>query len=466
MKLSPLELRKHQFEKRFRLKGYDPDEVNGFLRQMADQWGEVLEENRRMEDRIRELESKLTHYEKVELALQEALETARNTARQVEDNAIRKAELTVESAELRAQRMLQDAEQERYSIKQDLVKLNSRQSEIAARMRAFLMAEMEVLAQFQGDDPTGFIRLISASEAAPAGRLAESAGPPAIEEIVPTVATAEEAPSEVQEEEDALEAEVEETEVEAAASAPVEEPTSTIEPPPAHELISTDEPSATIGEEPVEAPSPAFSILDRAESAVELESDAHGEAETLAVPYPPMVEQPPPVPIQTYTAAAQQEPPPIPKPVAPLETAMPDPVWPPIEEPTIMPPVPEPRRPESVEELNAETPLPPAFPVEPEEFAPRPTYRDMLSGSQAESAAESRGAPFNSSFFETPFLDRETSGETSGEADADGPAADSDSAHDWSLRSLVTGDGDSETTSSSPSDAERDRIRRILEDLD
>src|SRR5690606_14949360 len=115
-------------------------------------------------DLVEKVEEKLLHYEKVELALQEALDAARETGRRAEDTAQERARLIVEEAELRAQRIVQDAEQERYGVKQDLVKLTSRQNEIAARLRAFLMSEMEVLAQFQGDDPIGFIKLVAAQE--------------------------------------------------------------------------------------------------------------------------------------------------------------------------------------------------------------------------------------------------------------------------------------------------------------
>ena len=70
MKLTPLDLRKQQFKKVFR--GYDPDEVRGFVEKLAQDWEEVLEEKRRAEERVDQIEDKLRHYEKVELALQEA----------------------------------------------------------------------------------------------------------------------------------------------------------------------------------------------------------------------------------------------------------------------------------------------------------------------------------------------------------------------------------------------------------
>lgn len=161
MKLSPLDIKRQQFGKSFR--GYEPDEVDAFVKQVASQWESVLDELRLATERNRELEQKLKHYERVELALQEALETARETARRSEEAAERKAKIIIEQAELKADRTLRDVEQERFGLRRDIAKLTGRQNEVAARLRAFLMSELEILAQFQGDDPVGFIRLESAS---------------------------------------------------------------------------------------------------------------------------------------------------------------------------------------------------------------------------------------------------------------------------------------------------------------
>ena len=161
MKLSPLDIKRQQFSKAFR--GYESDEVDAFVKQVASQWESVLDELRLATERNRELEQKLKHYERVELALQEALETARETARRSEEAAERKAKIIIEQAELKADRTLQDVEQERFGLRRDIAKLTGRQNEVAARLRAFLMSELEILAQFQGDDPVGFIRLESST---------------------------------------------------------------------------------------------------------------------------------------------------------------------------------------------------------------------------------------------------------------------------------------------------------------
>ncbi len=480
MKLSPLELRKHQFAKRFRLSGFDPDEVNGFVRQMADQWAEVLEENRRLEDRNRELLGKLTHYERVELALQEALETSRNTARQLEDNAQKKAELTVEEAELRAQRMLQDAEQERFGIKQDLVRLSSRQSEIAARMRAFLMAEMEVLAQFQGDDPSGFIRLVPANNPGLAGMLAQQATQDAALDIEApeAVAPAHAIEGMGDDEADVVSDTTSEVEPEMAPveGTPVEEPAAPplaatppapkVAPPPVEVPITARE-----SPRPVEQPAAASEPPPPIQSpTIAVEPPAAPYFEPDAPVRSPEPETFPPPPLEPYSRPPLPADPPISsdppvfggrQPVAeppPPPPALP--VWPPVEEARIMAPPPLPKGLESVEQLMEETPPPP--PIVTGESSPRPTYRDMLSGTKPQPMDETPKDPFNSSFFESPF----TNDPSSTDERARPPIPGSDAAHDWSLRELVTGDGDHEPSTPSTSESERDRIRRILEDLD
>lgn len=162
MRLTPLDIRKQEFTRAFR--GFDPEEVHAFLQMVSSQWDEMLDDGRRKDEKIRELENKMAHYEKVEEALQEALQTARETSRKALQNAEDKAKLIVEEAEKRAEDIKRDAEQDRHQIKRETAKLSGRRSEIVTRLRAFLMSEMELLARFEGDDPVGFIKLLPAEE--------------------------------------------------------------------------------------------------------------------------------------------------------------------------------------------------------------------------------------------------------------------------------------------------------------
>ena len=158
MTLTPLEIRKKEFDKSMR--GYAPAEVRSYLDLIATSYHDLAEERRMMKDRLQEMEQKLSHYARVEEALQEAVESARDNARRAQEAAEQRAKLIVEEAEMKAQRRVQDAEQERYRLRQDLVKLERRRVEAAAQLRGFLMSELEILAKFDGEEPTGFIKLL------------------------------------------------------------------------------------------------------------------------------------------------------------------------------------------------------------------------------------------------------------------------------------------------------------------
>jgi len=85
MRLSPLDIKKQEFTRT--LRGYDQDEVQAFLDMLAGQWEALLAEQRRTEEKVRELKAKMEHYEKVEEALQETLLTARESSQQALENA-------------------------------------------------------------------------------------------------------------------------------------------------------------------------------------------------------------------------------------------------------------------------------------------------------------------------------------------------------------------------------------------
>lgn len=188
MKLTALDIRKQEFNRTFR--GFDTEEVEAFLQMVSTQWQEMMDEVRRLEEKVREQEFKLDHYMKVEEALEEALKTARETSRRSLENAEQRAKQIVEEAEHKASLVTGEAEQqarktveearqqaaeslrhgetERHQLQREVQRIATRRNEIVARLRAFLMSEMELLAHFEGDDPVGFIKLLPAqSEGTP-----------------------------------------------------------------------------------------------------------------------------------------------------------------------------------------------------------------------------------------------------------------------------------------------------------
>ncbi|PSR00822.1 MAG: cell division protein DivIVA [Bacteroidetes bacterium QS_8_68_28] len=151
MKLSPMDIRKQEFDSA--LRGYSTDDVEAFLQMVSEQWEELLDEQRRLEEQVRSLQDKLEHYEEVEEALQEALRTARENSEQKIENAEKKAALMVQEAETRADEIKREAREDREVLRRQVDQLQERRDKTVAGLRAFLMSEMELLLRFDGEDP-------------------------------------------------------------------------------------------------------------------------------------------------------------------------------------------------------------------------------------------------------------------------------------------------------------------------
>lgn len=149
MKLSALDIRKQEFARTFR--GYDPEEVESFLQVVATGWQELVDDLRRANDKINEQQMKLEHYMKVEEALEEALQTARSSARQTIESAERKASDMLQEAENRIVSLQREADANRLEVKRETARYAVRQQEIVAKLRAFLVSEMEMLRHFETD---------------------------------------------------------------------------------------------------------------------------------------------------------------------------------------------------------------------------------------------------------------------------------------------------------------------------
>jgi len=157
MKITALHIRKQEFARTFR--GYDPEEVDSFLHVISMGWQEMVDELRRCEEKISEQQMRLDHFTKVEEALGDALQTARTSARETVENAERKAAAILEGVEDKVIRLQKEADEHRLDMKRETARYAVRQQEIVAKLRSFLVSEMEMLHHFE----SGMTSLPSAS---------------------------------------------------------------------------------------------------------------------------------------------------------------------------------------------------------------------------------------------------------------------------------------------------------------
>src|SRR5262245_2566842 len=108
MRLTATEIRQQQCAMRF-FRGFDPQEVDAFLEEMADDVEELTRENALLKEQLVVLEERSRGVEGREKTLQETLVTTQKIAEEFKENARREAELVLREAHLRAEKFMQDA---------------------------------------------------------------------------------------------------------------------------------------------------------------------------------------------------------------------------------------------------------------------------------------------------------------------------------------------------------------------
>lgn len=154
MKLTALEIKQQNFEKSIR--GYNKDEVQAFLNLIANEWEHLVAKNRELEKKIDNMEEKLKHYERVEEALHETLQTAKESAEQKLSGARKDARNKIEKAEMEAETIIREAHQQRQQIRQSILRLLDRRKEIIGGIRSYLELAKESLEQFSQDEAALF----------------------------------------------------------------------------------------------------------------------------------------------------------------------------------------------------------------------------------------------------------------------------------------------------------------------
>lgn len=149
MKLTPLDIKKQEFKKVMR--GYDPVEVDTFMDMMANEFEEVLKQQKEMRDRSIELDTQLKDYRQIEKTLQQTLLQAQEVTGRTYESARKEAEIIVKDAEGRAARIVEQANSELARLNKELAELRIRRESLIGRMRVLLSAELDLLKTLDSD---------------------------------------------------------------------------------------------------------------------------------------------------------------------------------------------------------------------------------------------------------------------------------------------------------------------------
>ncbi len=143
MHITPLEIRKHPFRTVFR--GYDTDQVNSFLQQIATEVEELRSENSQYGTKNKELTTEIKRYRMLEETLNETLLTAQRATDDARANAQKEAELIIRDAQVRADRYGSEMKDRVHELQAELASLEAQKEGFLMRYASLLKDQVSFI---------------------------------------------------------------------------------------------------------------------------------------------------------------------------------------------------------------------------------------------------------------------------------------------------------------------------------
>jgi cell division initiation protein len=137
MRITPHDIRQQQFSSKM-FKGYDPQEVDAFLDDVAEDYEAVLKEAALLKEQIAAQEERGRGVMERERSLQETLVTTQRLAEEMKANAKREAELILREAELTGEKSVEAARAEEAKILADIQGIKRTRRQLLEEMHSML----------------------------------------------------------------------------------------------------------------------------------------------------------------------------------------------------------------------------------------------------------------------------------------------------------------------------------------
>ncbi|NLI34375.1 MAG: DivIVA domain-containing protein [Deltaproteobacteria bacterium] len=133
MELSSVDVQHKRFRTRWR--GFDPQEVESFVQQLAEEMQSAKTESATLRITLQEMEKELKDYKEREKSIRNVLLNVQKTAEQMKTNAEKEARLIVAEAELKAEKILQSAHQRLGQLHEDIGELKRHRIQLVSKLR-------------------------------------------------------------------------------------------------------------------------------------------------------------------------------------------------------------------------------------------------------------------------------------------------------------------------------------------
>ncbi|MDU2066542.1 MAG: DivIVA domain-containing protein [Sporomusaceae bacterium] len=148
--LTPLDIQNKEFKRSFR--GYNEDEIDGFLDLVIKDYEHLYRENVELKDTIERLNGKLENYQQMENTLHNTLVIAQETAEEVKLNAKKQSELLMREAEIKGQQLVDEATAKVRRLSGEYEEIHKQMQIYRSRMKTMLQAQLDMIIQEEAEE--------------------------------------------------------------------------------------------------------------------------------------------------------------------------------------------------------------------------------------------------------------------------------------------------------------------------
>jgi DivIVA domain-containing protein len=151
--LTPLDVRRYDFGRS--LRGYDPERVDQFREQVAEELERLGRLNQELEAKAKGFHEQLRAFRERDKALNDALVSAQQLRTEIAGQAEREGHLVVREAKAEGDRLLDQARSDLRQLEQQLVSLKRARRAYVAQLRALIDRQLADLAAAEDSDDAG-----------------------------------------------------------------------------------------------------------------------------------------------------------------------------------------------------------------------------------------------------------------------------------------------------------------------
>ncbi len=143
MRITPLDIQQKQFK--MKMRGFDVEEVYGFLEIVREEMEDLLRENANLKENIQRSENQVREYRDMETTLRETLMTAQQMVEDFKINSRKEAELLIREAETKADALVREAHEKVIKIHEDITDMKGIRRHFKEELKRLIENHLKML---------------------------------------------------------------------------------------------------------------------------------------------------------------------------------------------------------------------------------------------------------------------------------------------------------------------------------